>query len=58
MEISFSSWHPSEASLMSTAWEGRDGIEGSIAKHEWKGLGGGTETLEDQVEREVQESQG
>ena len=48
------SWHPYESSIMSTAWEGRGGIEGSIAQHDWKGAIAG-ETLEDQAERAVLE---
>lgn len=48
-------WHPSEPSLMSTAWEGRGGVEGSLAKHEW---GSSNETLEDQAARQIQEASG
>lgn len=44
------SWHSSEASIMSTAWDGEDGQRGSIAKHEWKGYGKCT-SLEDAVAR-------
>lgn len=46
------SWHSSEPSLMSTSWEGASGDGGSIAKHEWKGLGkNGLTKLEDWVEK-------
>lgn len=46
------SWHTSEPSMMSTSWEGRMGDGGSIAKHEWKGLGkNGLTQLEDWVEK-------
>lgn len=41
---------------MSTAWEERGGIQGSIAKHEWKGQK--AETLEDQNTRRVDEASG
>lgn len=44
------SWHPYEPSLLSTAWDGRAGVEGSIAKHEWRARVG--ETLEDSLERQ------
>ncbi|PWN53676.1 WD40 repeat-like protein [Violaceomyces palustris] len=53
------SWHSSEPSIMSTAWDGQDGQRGSIAKHELanynktRGL-----SLEDAVEREYLESFG
>ncbi|GAA5823421.1 hypothetical protein JCM11251_000628 [Rhodosporidiobolus azoricus] len=50
------SWHPYEPKMMSTAWEGRGSVEGSIALHEWAGKRG--ETLEDQVERGVAEARG
>lgn len=55
------SWHSSEASIMSTAWDGSDGQRGSIAKHEWKGWGKGhgggrkSERLEDYLDRSRQE---
>lgn len=39
---------------MSTAWEGRGGVEGSLAKHEWSGIAG--ETLEDQAARQLAEA--
>ncbi|KAM0788998.1 hypothetical protein ACM66B_003067 [Microbotryomycetes sp. NB124-2] len=43
------SWHPTRPELMSTAWsEGQ--IEGSIARHEWRGALG--ESVEDMVERQ------
>lgn len=49
-------WHPSgRPELMSTAW-GEDNIEGSIAKHEWRGALG--ETFEDRIERERLEASG
>lgn len=48
------SWHSSEASIMSTAWDGSDGQCGSIAKHEWKGYGKGT-SLEDAFARQREE---
>ncbi|KAI9633253.1 WD40-repeat-containing domain protein [Dioszegia hungarica] len=50
------SWHGYEPSLMSTSWTVSGGYRqgGSIAKHEWKGLGkGGLRRLEDWVEREA-----
>ncbi|KAK4055503.1 secretory subunit [Microbotryomycetes sp. JL201] len=48
------SWHPTRPELMSTAWsEGQ--IEGSIARHEWKGALG--ESVEDMVERHRLEAQ-
>lgn len=44
------SWHPLEPVMISTAWEGQGGSEGSLAMHQWrpKVLG---ETIEDQAER-------
>lgn len=48
------SWHSSEPSIMSTAWDGEDGQRGSIAKHEWKGYGKGT-SLEDAIKRSQEE---
>jgi WD repeat-containing protein 23 len=48
------SWHSSEASIMSTAWDGSDGQCGSIAKHEWKPYGKGT-SLEDAFARQREE---
>jgi len=53
-------WHSQTPTLMSTCWElegrYRDGT-GSIAMHEWKGLGkGGLRSLEDWVEKAAQES--
>ncbi|GAA6014791.1 hypothetical protein JCM10207_002181 [Rhodosporidiobolus poonsookiae] len=50
------SWHPYEPKLMSTAWEGRGSVEGSIALHEWAGKRG--ESLEDQVVRAQLEASG
>ena len=44
---------------MSTCWEVDGGYRrgGTLAKHEWKGLGkGGLRRLEDWVEKEVAES--
>lgn len=49
------SWHSSEPSIMSTAWDGSDGQRGSVAKHEWKGYGKGT-SLEDAVARDMEEA--
>lgn len=49
------SWHGLEPTLMSTSWESEHGYRrgGTLAKHEWKGLGkNGLRTLEDWVERE------
>ena len=43
------SWHPERAELMSTSWEERGSLEGSIAVHQWSGKRG--ERLEDTVER-------
>lgn len=51
------SWHSSEPSIMSTAWDGEDGQRGSVAKHEWKGFGKGT-SLEDAVKRRQEEEEG
>ncbi|GAA5860452.1 hypothetical protein JCM8547_000307 [Rhodosporidiobolus lusitaniae] len=50
------SWHPTQSQLMSTAWEGRGSVEGSIALHEWAGKRG--EKLEDQVDRAKLEAEG
>lgn len=50
------SWHSSEASIMSTAWDGSDGQSGSIAKHEWKPFGKGT-SLEDAFARQREEEE-
>jgi WD repeat-containing protein 23 len=55
-------WHSRTPTLMSTCWElegrYRDG-RGSIAMHEWKGLGkGGLKSLEDWVEKNAQEGPG
>ncbi|GAA5908642.1 hypothetical protein JCM6882_003702 [Rhodosporidiobolus microsporus] len=50
------SWHPFEPKMMSTAWEGRGSVEGSIALHEWAGKRG--ERLEDMVERAEAEARG
>ncbi|CAO1633947.1 unnamed protein product [Parajaminaea phylloscopi] len=49
------SWHSSEASLMSTAWDGPDSQRGSIAKHEWKGYGKGI-SLEDAIAKSEAEA--
>lgn len=52
------SWHGYEPTLMSTCWEGQGGYRrgGTLAKHEWKGLGkGGLRKLEDWVEKELEE---
>ncbi|WVQ94146.1 hypothetical protein IAU59_001224 [Kwoniella sp. CBS 9459] len=50
------SWHGYEPTLMSTSW-GSDRSYGTIAKHEWKGLGkGGLDKLEDWVEKKRAES--
>lgn len=51
------SWHSSESSIMSTAWDGADSQRGSVAKHEWKGYGKGT-SLEDAVARSEEEALG
>jgi WD repeat-containing protein 23 len=52
-------WHAHTPTLMSTCWNhesGRYGSTGSVAMHEWKGLGkGGLHSLEDWVEKAVQE---
>lgn len=48
------SWHGYEPTLMSTCWEIDGGYRrgGTLAKHEWKGLGkGGMRNLEDWVEK-------
>ena len=48
------SWHGYEPTLMSTCWEVDGGFRrgGTIAKHEWKGLGkNGMNKLEDWVEK-------
>ncbi|BGP23919.1 hypothetical protein JCM10295v2_002820 [Rhodotorula toruloides] len=50
------SWHPYEPMLMSTAWESRGSIEGSIALHEWAPRKG--ESLEDVVQRSKDEASG
>ncbi|WWD22662.1 hypothetical protein CI109_107155 [Kwoniella shandongensis] len=52
-------WHGYEPTLMSTCWEVDGGYRrgGTVAKHEWKGLGkGGMGKLEDWVEKKKQES--
>ncbi|KAK4684769.1 DDB1- and CUL4-associated factor 11, partial [Tremellales sp. Uapishka_1] len=54
-------WHGYEPTLMSTCWESEGGTRrgGTLAKHEWKGLGkGGLRRLEDWVEKEKGESGG
>lgn len=53
-------WHSRVPMLMSTCWElsGGSGFggQGSIAMHEWKGLGkGGLRSLEDWVEKTAAE---
>ncbi|GAA6063021.1 hypothetical protein JCM10212_001800 [Sporobolomyces blumeae] len=50
------SWHPDRPELMSTSWEERGSVEGSIAVHQWSGRKG--ESLEDEVERRKQEVKG
>lgn len=42
------SWHPERAEMMSTSWEERGQVEGSIAVHQWSGKRG--ETLADAIE--------
>lgn len=44
---------------MSVAWGpgGYDGDGGDVSRHEWKGLGKNGLTLEDVVERDVQEAE-
>jgi WD repeat-containing protein 23 len=52
------SWHGYEPTLMSTSWEGHGSYRsgGTLAKHEWKGLGkGGLKRLEDWVEKAEEE---
>ena len=52
------SWHGYEPTLMSTCWEVDGGYRrgGTLAKHEWKGLGkGGLRRLEDWVDKEMAE---
>ncbi|GAA5944429.1 uncharacterized protein JCM15063_000952 [Sporobolomyces koalae] len=44
------SWHPERAEMMSTSWEERGSVEGSIAVHQWSGSRG--ERLEDVIARE------
>ncbi|KAL7421369.1 hypothetical protein Q5752_004254 [Cryptotrichosporon argae] len=54
-------WHGREPTLMSTCWEveGQYRHGGSLAKHEWKGLGkGGVQKLEDWVDRRRAEMAG
>ncbi|KAL8278391.1 hypothetical protein RQP46_009283 [Phenoliferia psychrophenolica] len=48
-------WHPFEPSMISTAWEGQGGSEGSLAMHQWRPKAAG-ETIEDQSERAALES--
>ena len=53
------SWHTYEPTLMSTCWEVDGGYRrgGTVAKHEWKGLGkNGLNTVEDWVEKNEAES--
>ncbi len=55
------SWHGYEPTLMSTCWEMDGGYRtgGTLAKHEWKGLGkGGLKYLEDWVEKQTEEARG
>lgn len=55
------SWHGYEPTLMSTCWEVDGGYRrgGTLAKHEWKGLGrGGMRRLEDWVEKQTEEASG
>nr|ADE10050.1 unknown [Tremella fuciformis] len=52
------SWHGYEPTLMSTCWEMDGGYRrgGTLAKHEWKGLGkGGLKRLEDWTEKRAAE---
>ncbi|ORY23259.1 WD40-repeat-containing domain protein [Naematelia encephala] len=54
------SWHGYEPTLMSTCWEVDAGYRrgGTVAKHEWKGLGkGGLKRLEDWVEQKRSEGE-
>ncbi|BEI99065.1 hypothetical protein CcaverHIS631_0401080 [Cutaneotrichosporon cavernicola] len=53
-------WHAHEPTLMSTCWEveGRFRDCGSVAKHEWKGLGKGGLGLEDWVDKARAEQEG
>lgn len=44
------SWHPYMPNIMSTAWEARANVEGTVARHEWAPRVG--EKLEDVLERE------
>ncbi|GAA5985581.1 hypothetical protein JCM5350_007142 [Sporobolomyces pararoseus] len=44
------SWHPERCEMMSTSWEERGSVEGSIALHQWSGKLG--ERLEDTRERQ------
>lgn len=50
-------WHPYQPVMMSTAWESRGGVEGSVAQHEWVGKGGvqvdAGESEGDRVNREL-----
>ncbi|GAA6010081.1 hypothetical protein JCM11491_005858 [Sporobolomyces phaffii] len=48
------SWHPERAELMSTSWEERGSVEGSLAVHSWSGKRG--ERLEDARERRKAEA--
>ncbi|KAK0545453.1 hypothetical protein OC846_005663 [Tilletia horrida] len=45
------SWHSAEPSLMSTAWNGANRTQGSIAKHEWKDFGKRGLSFEDALEK-------
>lgn len=44
------SWHPERPEMMSTSWDDRGSVEGSIAVHQWSGKRG--ERLEDVVDRQ------
>ncbi|GAA5953327.1 hypothetical protein JCM3765_005005 [Sporobolomyces pararoseus] len=50
------SWHPERCEMMSTSWEERGSVEGSIALHQWSGKRG--ERLEDTRERQRAEERG
>jgi len=50
------SWHPREPVLMSVAWTANGSDGGSVARHEWKGMGKNGMSLEDVVERDGLES--
>ncbi|CDZ96760.1 WD40 repeat-containing protein [Phaffia rhodozyma] len=48
------SWHPYKPEMMSSAWDEKFG--GTVAKHEWKGYGKHGMTIEDVVQRELEET--